>query len=230
MLNRRGFSLAMAGTMASPWAHAAQFEPGKGMVLKPQQDFVPPPAGSYDLPVIQDAADGWVLEGSWVPRRLARYTQGALTLLSFVYTYCTDPIGCPLAYQTFVDVRERVLRDKALTSRVRFVSLSFDPANDTPAAMQAYGGAFARDKRMPWHFLTTQSVRQLAPILEGFGQDVEVEKDDAGRATRVITHMLKVFLIDERAQVREIYSAAFLQPEVMVNDLRTLAMASAARG
>jgi protein SCO1/2 len=231
-MNRRGFSLAMAGSIAalSPLATGAQFEPGKGMVMKPKQDFVPPPAGSYDLPVIQDAADGWVLEGSLVPRRLSRYTQGALTLLSFVYTYCTDPIGCPLAYETFVDVRERVLRDAALTARLRFVSLSFDPANDTPEAMQAYGGAFARDKRIPWHFLTTYSLRQLQPILGGFGQDVEVEKDDAGRATRVITHMLKVFLIDERAKVREIYSAAFLQPEVIVNDLRTLATAAAVRG
>lgn len=231
VMNRRVFSVALAGSMsAMPFAYAAQFEPGKGMVQKPKQDFVPPPAGSYDLPAIQDAADGWVLEGNLVPRRLSRYTQGALTLLSFVYTYCTDPIGCPLAYETFVEVRERVLRDAALTARVRFVSLSFDPANDTPEAMQAYGGAFARDARMPWHFLTTYSLRQLQPILDGFGQDVDVEKDDAGRATRVITHMLKVFLIDERAKVREIYSAAFLQPEVIVNDLRTLAMASAARG
>ncbi len=209
---------------------AAQFEPGgKGMVAKPQQDFVAPAAGSYELPVIQNASDGWVLEGNWVPRRLSGYTRGSLTLLSFVYTYCTDPIGCPLAYETFVDLRERVMRDATLASRVRFVSLSFDPSNDTPAAMQAYGGAFVRDARLPWHFLTTYSVRQLRPILEGFGQDADVEKDDAGRDTRVITHMLKVFLIDERAKVREIYSAAFLQPEVMVNDLRTLALESAAR-
>jgi hypothetical protein len=64
----------------------------------------------------------------------------------------------------------------------------------------------------------------LKPIVEGFGQDADVERDDAGRDTRVITHMLKVFLIDERAKVREIYSAAFLQPEVMLNDLRTLAL------
>ena len=230
-MNRRQFYIVVSGCLAAPsFAPAAQFEPGKGMVMKPRQDFVPPPAGSYELPVIQDAADGWVLEGNLVPRRLSRYTQGALTLLSFVYTYCTDPVGCPLAYETFVDVRERVLRDAALASRVRFVSLSFDPANDTPEAMQAYGASFARDKRLPWHFLTTYSLRQLQPILEGFGQDVEVEKDDAGRATRAITHLLKVFLIDERAKVREIYSAAFLQPEVIVNDLRTLAMAPALRG
>jgi hypothetical protein len=34
--------------------------------------------------------------------------------------------------------------------------------------------------------------------------------------------MLKVFLIDPRGRVREIYSLAYLQPEVMLNDIRTL--------
>jgi protein SCO1 len=228
-MQRRTACAGLAAACVWP-ARAAQFEPGgKGMVARPEQDFVPPAAGSYALPPIQDAADGWVLEGNWVPRRLSRYTHGALTLLSFVYTYCTDPIGCPLAYETFVDVRRRVLADPELAARVRFVSLSFDPRNDTPEAMRTYGGDFARATQPRWHFLTTHSLNRLAPILEGFGQDTETEQDDAGRATRVITHMLKVFLIDERAKVREIYSAAFLQPEVIVNDLRTLALASKAR-
>lgn len=224
--------LVVGGTLAalaSAAPRAAQFEPGKGMAVRPRQDFVPPPAGSYRLPVIQPAADGWVLDGSWLPRRLARYTHGALTLLSFIYTYCTDPAGCPLAYETFVELRARVRADRQLAGRVRLVSLSFDPTHDTPQAMRLYGGAFARDDGPPWAFLTTWSVRFLQPILDGFGQDVAVELDEDGRPTRTLTHLLKVFLIDERAQVREIYSAAFLQPEVMLNDLRTLALESARR-
>jgi len=36
--------------------------------------------------------------------------------------------------------------------------------------------------------------------------------------------MLKVFLIDTRGVVREIYSLAYLQPDVMLNDIRTLVM------
>lgn len=188
------------------------------------QDFVAPAPGSYALPAIQDAADGWVLEGNWLPRRLSRYTHGAITLMSFVYTYCSDPIGCPLAYATFDEVKREVLADPALHGRVRLVSLSFDPGNDTPAAMQAYGGSNATDQRVPWHFLTTYSVRVLAPILADFGQDVEVEVDARGVPTRMRTHMLKVFLLDARGRVREIYSVAFLHPQVIVNDIRTLAL------
>jgi hypothetical protein len=36
--------------------------------------------------------------------------------------------------------------------------------------------------------------------------------------------MLKVFLIDRKGMVREIYSLAFLQPDVMFNDMQTLYM------
>jgi cytochrome oxidase Cu insertion factor (SCO1/SenC/PrrC family) len=192
----------------------------------PTQDFVAPAPGSYALPPIQPAADGWVLEGNWLPRRLSRYTHDALTLLSFVYTYCTDPIGCPLAYATFDTVKRRVLADPALRGRVRLVSLSFDPVNDTPDAMRIYGGEHARSADLPWHFLTTYSTKFLKPILDDFGQDVEIELDAKGAPTRARAHLLKVFLLDRNGQVREIYSTAFLHPEVILNDMRTLALES----
>jgi cytochrome oxidase Cu insertion factor (SCO1/SenC/PrrC family) len=120
-----------------------------------------------------------------------------------------------------------VLVDPALRGRVRLVSLSFDPVNDTPEAMRAYGGEHARNAEVPWHFLTTYSMLFLQPILDAFGQDVEIELDAKGAPTRARTHLLKVFLLDQQGQVREIYSSAFLHPDVIVNDLRTLALESA---
>ena len=218
-----GAALAMALTLTFSLP-SAQAQPVKGA---PTQDFVAPAPGSYALPPIQDAADGWVLEGNQVPRRLARYTHGALTLLTFIYTYCTDPVGCPLAYTTFDSVKRRVLADPALRGQVRFVSLSFDPGNDTPLAMRAYAGEHARSAELPWHFLTTYSIRFLKPILDGFGQDVEVELDANGAPTRARTHMLKVFLLDREGRVREIYSTAFLHVDVIVNDLKSLALEAA---
>ena len=208
------------------FALVAGMPPAHSQQGAPVQDFVAPAPGSYALPPIQAAADGWVLEGNWLPRRLSHYTHGALTLLSFVYTYCTDPIGCPLAYATFDTVKRRVLADPALRGRVRLVSLSFDPVNDTPDAMRVYGGEHARSADLPWHFLTTYSTRFLKPILDDFGQDVEIELDAKGAPTRARAHLLKVFLLDRDGQVREIYSTAFLHPDVILNDMRTLALES----
>lgn len=202
-------------------ASAAAHELPRGA---PRMDFVPPAPGTYELQRIQRAPGlASVLDTDGRRRPLSAYVTGKVTLLSFVYSYCTDPTGCPLAYETFVALRERLLRQPGLAQRVRFVSVSFDPTHDTPQQMKAYGGRYAQASQgLRWHFLTTASVGELAPLIEGFGQDVSVELDAGGRPTRVFNHMLKVFLVDAKGTVREIYTTAFLLPEVIFNDIRTL--------
>ena len=75
---------------------------------------------------------------------------------------------------------------------------------------------------MEWAFLTTELPRTLVPLLDGFGQDVRVELDAHGRPAGPLAHVLKVFLIDTRAVVREIYTTSYLYPEVILNDIKTL--------
>jgi protein SCO1 len=190
----------------------------------PRMEFVPPAPGSYQLQRIQSSPDGVLLDAQARASRLSLHTTGKITLLTFFYTYCADPWGCPFAYQTLTQLRERILSDPGLATRVRFVSISFDPTNDTPAALARYGGQFANDARMEWTFLTARSVDELLPVLEAFGQDVSVDVDQQGRPMRTMHHMLKLFLIDRRGIVREIYSLAFVQPQVMLNDIKTLAL------
>jgi cytochrome oxidase Cu insertion factor (SCO1/SenC/PrrC family) len=218
-------ALVLIGTGAL--AHRAEQRPA---AVRPVMDYVPPPAGSYALPVIQGAPDGEVIGGDGKRHRLAEYTRGRITLLSLMYTYCTEPTGCALAFETGVELERRILAEPALHGRAGFVSLSFDPVNDTHESMQAYGGRHARaGGPLPWHFLTTRSVKALLPILDGFGQEIEFERDARGRPTRTISHMLKLFLLDREGRVREIYSTAFLHPEAMLNDIRTLVMEEDAR-
>jgi cytochrome oxidase Cu insertion factor (SCO1/SenC/PrrC family) len=215
-------ALALALTAAGALAHRAEDKP---VAVRPVMDYTPPPAGSYVLHVIQRAPEGRVVGADGRLHSLSGYTHGRVTLLSLIYTYCTEPTGCALAYESSVELRKRILADQRLHGRVRFVSLSFDPLNDTHQAMQAYGGMYARDgKALPWHFLTTRSMQDLKPILDGFDQEIEVELDERGRPTHTISHMLKLFLIDREGRVREIYSTAFLHPEAMLNDIRTLVM------
>jgi hypothetical protein len=146
----------------------------------------------------------------------------------FIYTSCADPRGCPLTTQVFHTVRHRVSEDPALRTRVRLVSLSFDPARDTPATMRRYA-ADVPVNGVEWAFLTTEQPRTLVPLLDGFGQDVRVELDARGRPAGPLAHVLKVFLIDERAVVREIYTTSYLFPEVILNDIKTLRLENGAR-
>jgi protein SCO1 len=204
---------------------AAHRDESRPVAVPPVMDFTPPPAGSYRLPAIQAAPDGNVLDEDGRRHRLSEYTRGRVTLLALIYTYCTDPLGCPLAQSTSFTLAERIRADPRLNGRARFVSLSFDPVNDTPAAMRAYGGNNRRrGGPLPWHFLTTRSVAELAPILDGLGQEIELVAGGPGQPVRTFSHMLKLFLVDRDGRVREIYSTAFLHPEVMLNDIRTLVM------
>ncbi len=199
---------------------AASLEPTSGA---PRQQFVPPAPGTYALPPIQQVPQGRVVDIDGRERAFWRYTTGRVTLLSFMYTYCVDPVGCPLAFATLNTVRERLLSRADLARRVQLVSLSFDPGNDDPQTMRRYAGDLAaHNSAVRWHFLTTRSVEALKPLLDGLGQDVSVELDDRGKPTRVLSHMMKVFLIDASGRVREIYSTAFLLPEVLLNDIETL--------
>jgi protein SCO1/2 len=188
--------------------------------------FVAPPAGTYRLQRILNTPEGLVLDSDGSPQKLSRYVTGRVTLFSFIYTYCTDARGCPLAYATFHNLKKSIEGSPGMRDNVRFVSMSFDPQYDTPEAMRNYGGKDARDTHgLPWHFLTSRARSDLLPMLEGFGQDVSVASPPPnGQRIPLLRHMLKVFLIDARGQVREIYSPAFLQHDMIFNDIKTLLM------
>jgi protein SCO1/2 len=185
--------------------------------------LVAPPPGSYVLPVIQPGPDGSVLDTAGRAVPLRAHTSGRVTLLSFMYTYCVDPAGCPLLFSTLYGLRERLQATPELARRVRLVSLSFDPVNDTPETMARYAGVLARaDRPLRWDFLTGRSVAELQPILADLGQPVAIQLDAQGKPGRLYYHMLKLFLFDRQGRVREIYSSAFLQPDMIYNDIRTL--------
>jgi protein SCO1/2 len=192
----------------------------------PALDFEPPAAGTYTLHRIMAAPDGEVLDVDGRARPLSRFTRGHVTLLGFIYTTCVDPDGCPLAYRVFEALREAVAASRGMSDKVQLVTLSFDPARDTPAAMQRYGSRVTREPGSPpWYFLTTRSARALMPLVEGFGQDVRSTRSrDDGRQRRELSHVLKVFLIDTAGFVREIYTSAFLHPRTVMNDIETLLM------
>ena len=191
----------------------------------PALEYAPPPPGSYTLHRIMPAPEGRVLGLDGREEALSRYTRGSITLLGFIYTTCVDRDGCPLAYRVFGALKDAIVADRRMRGKVRMVTLSFDPARDTPDVMRSYAGSHATDEGggLRWYFLTTRSERELLPLVEGFGQDVRsTPARGKGTARRELSHVLKVFLIDPAGDIREIYSSAFLHPRVVLNDIETL--------
>jgi cytochrome oxidase Cu insertion factor (SCO1/SenC/PrrC family) len=208
--------LVLAGLLLAPPGASAQH-------AAQELDFVPPAPGTYKLQHILRAPEGTVLDGEGDAKRFSRFTTGRITVLSLIYTRCGDGRGCPLASYMLKALKGRIDQRRGWSDLLRFVSLSFDPDHDTPAVMRAYGSGYAPDKvGLPWHFLTTRSHSALRPLLDGFGQDVWMPTDPSADATGPLPHVLKVFLIDRRGSVREIYTTSFLQPQMVLNDIQTL--------
>jgi cytochrome c peroxidase len=196
--------------------HAPPLAPGWGAL-----EFTPPAPGSYALPPLGAAADGRVLASDGSPTTLHAAFGDGIAILSFVYASCNDVNGCPLATAVLHGLARRAREDPEVAPRLRLVTLSFDPARDTPQAMARYGQA-AAGEGLPWAFLTTASERELEPILAAYGQSVRAEVDAEGRPQGSLAHVLRVFLIDREHRIRNVYSASFLHADTLLADVRTL--------
>src|SRR3984893_18480013 len=119
----------------------------------PRMEFTPLPPGTYQLPAIQSVEDATLLDERGRPVRLAALTQGKITLLTFFYTYCADPLGCPFAHTTLAALRDSVLRDHDLAGSVCVLSVSSDPTHATPPAIATSAAEFGVDPGFEWRFL-----------------------------------------------------------------------------
>src|ERR1700757_1592481 len=88
--------VAACGLMLAS-AHAAV---DVGPASAPRMEFTPLAPGTYRLQAIQPVADATLLDEHGRAVRLSALTHGKVTLLTFFYTYCVDPLGCPFAHQT----------------------------------------------------------------------------------------------------------------------------------
>ena len=184
-------------------------------------EYEPPPPGSYALPVIGRVGDHALLDSGGRPTTLAALKGDRLAVVAFVYTTCAEAAGCPLAEAIMQRLDRRLAADPTLAGQVRLLTISFDPERDTPARMATIRDAF--DPKTDWAFLTTADDAQLTPILTDFGQPVAKLYYADGTWTGLFRHVLKVFVLDEQNRVRNIYSTGLLNPDLVMNDVKTLA-------
>ena len=183
--------------------------------------FTAPEPGTYNLPVLGSAADGTVLDSQGKTLTLHSLMGDKVVLLSFIYSTCSDVNGCPLATSVLHKIKNRLKKEPELASKLRLITLSFNPEHDTPEMMQHYGQEL-QGKGVEWLFLTSRSEQDLQPILEHYRQNIKKVYDDQGKFTGTFSHILRVYLIDKNKQLRNIYSVAFLHPDTLINDIKTL--------
>ncbi|MGZ3460466.1 MAG: SCO family protein, partial [Archangium sp.] len=121
--------------------------------------FTPPPAGTYALPAIK-RVPAFVLRDAGGHRVSTQaVTAGKVAVVSFIYTACSDRLGCPLASLALQSLQARV-KDEGLSGSVTLLSISFDPGRDTRVVLAKYAQAYGADRRL-WRFMTAPSERAL---------------------------------------------------------------------
>ena len=182
--------------------------------------YVPPVPGSYTLPIIKTIVDHPLVNADGESTRLFALKPGRLAVVAFVYTTCTEAAGCPLSQAVLQRIDRGLAADPELARKVVLLTISFDPGRDTPTRLKTVRGFY--QPQGEWHFLTARDDAQLQPLLSDFGQPVAKLYFTDGEWSGLFRHVLKVFLLDADNQVRNIYSVGFLNPELVLNDLRTL--------
>ncbi|MEO0369042.1 MAG: SCO family protein [Pseudomonadota bacterium] len=186
--------------------------------------FEAPAAGTYDLPAMGEAADGEVLSAEGETLSLNQLMDDKISVLSFIYRTCDDVNGCPLSTMVLYTIGKEFAKQPELKDRLRLLTLSFDPQYDTPEIMGEYGDSIVGDAEMDWHFLTTESEQLVQPILDDYQQSVVKDKELSDDGRTKFSHILRVYLIDQQKQIRNIYSLSFLHPDILINDVKTLIM------
>lgn len=187
----------------------------------PAFEYEPPLAGSYDLPVIKAAPEGRLLDHTGTSVDLKALLAGKQSLVAFVYLNCADAHGCPLAMATLWQIHDASKARPALREAVQLVTISFDPARDTPEALSNIVAVQQADQqidqKISWRFLTGGSSEALAPLLKGFGQSIGPSADPGK-----INHLLRLFLVDRAGDIRNVYGLGSIDPRLIMTDVATL--------
>jgi protein SCO1/2 len=170
------------------------------------------PAGDSRLAVIQKAPDFSLTDQDGKTVRRADF-KGKVLLVSFVFTTCNG--SCPATTHRMGKVQD-ALKSAGLLKKgqVRLLSITLDPARDTPRVLRDYMQLYDVDKAS-WSFLTGPR-EKVAKTIAAWGMWVKPA------ANGQLDHPSRIFLVDPTGRVREIYNLSFLKPAWVVEDVQLL--------
>jgi protein SCO1/2 len=139
--------------------------------------------------------------------------KGNVLLVSFIFTTCNGT--CPATTHRMSQIQEELKNRNLLKdSRVRLLSISLDPARDTPEVLSGYMKLYDADPAC-WTFLTGPP-DQVAGVVKSWGMWAKPA------ANGQLDHPSRIFLLDSQYRIREIYNLNFLKPKWVVQDMELL--------
>lgn len=133
-----------------------------------------------------------------------------VTFVTLQYLRCQTVCRTSAVGQSWL---QHEVRARGLQRRVRLLTLSFDPANDTPAVLTGHARKLGADPAT-WRFATVSDAAELPALLQLFG--IVVLPDGLGG----YAHNAALFLIDRDGRLARAYDVE--RPDLALADyLRT---------
>jgi protein SCO1/2 len=136
--------------------------------------------------------------------------RGKVVAVTFIYTTCVDT--CPLLTAKMASLQGRLGRD--FGPRVQFLSISVDPARDTPEVLKRYAEAHGA-QGAGWTFLTGTPA-EIRTVAKHYG--VYYRKTPRGD----VDHTFLTSLVDRDGILRVQYLGVRFDPNELLRDLQTL--------
>jgi protein SCO1/2 len=159
-----------------------------------------------------------VPEGAFVDQNGARRTmsdwKGKAVALTFIYTRCPLPDFCPLMDRHFLNVQRMVAAEAGLRDRIQLLSVSFDPAHDTPQVLDGHARQLGADTRS-WSFLTGETAD-----IDRFAARFGISIIRNGTTAEGIVHNLRTAVVDPDGKLVKVFGGNEWQPADLVATLR----------
>lgn len=130
--------------------------------------------------------------------------RGKALAITFIYSRCPLPEYCILMSRHFSDLAIQLQNSAQLKDKVRLLSISFDPATDTPETLKKYGLGYIRNPNYDFTIwqLATAPDADTRKIADFFGLRYEV---DASNKTQ-FNHSLRTVVIAPDGKVKKVFS------------------------
>ena len=143
--------------------------------------------------------------------RLSDY-QGRVVLLAFIFTSC--PGVCPLISQQMSALQAGLKQAGLFGQQANLVSVTVDPETDTAKVLAEYAQKFGADPT-GWRFLR-ETPAKTQPVLKAYDEWTKLLPKGE------LDHPARVYLIDQKGNIREIYSLAFFNEKQALIDMQKL--------
>lgn len=148
--------------------------------------------------------------------------RGKALAITFIYAQCPLPDFCIRMSTNFSDLANQLNADPAKKEKIRLLSISFDPARDTPEKLRSYGlgymGKGAKPDFTVWQ-LAVGKEAEVRKIADFFGLRYEIDQNDKTQ----FNHSLRTAVIAPDGTVAKILPGNEWTPTQLLRELEAAA-------